>query len=293
MSLSSQPIGVFDSGVGGLTVLNALHQRLPNESFLYLGDCARVPYGTKSAHTVMQYALQIAHFLVHQQIKALVIACNTASAHALPRLQQYFPTLPIIGVIKPGAQAAIQASRNGEIAVIATKSTVNSQAYSRAIAALAPHQRVVESACSLFVSLVEEGWTQGSLLEAILARYLLPLFQDPAHHPDTLLLGCTHFPVLSQAIAQVIGQHIAIIDSAQTTACAVADSLTAHRLHAPLATAADTQQRPALNTHFFVTDSPQQFAQVASIFLPTALNPHAITAIDLKSVSTNELCHPG
>ncbi len=211
------PIGVFDSGVGGLTVLRALSHALPSQDFIYLGDTARLPYGTKSPDTVSRYSLQCAQALLRRGIGALVVACNTASASALGALSARYPDLPIIGVIEPGARAAIEASRSQHIAVIATEGTINGGAYQTEIRRRNPAVRVLARACSMFVALAEEGWTSGPVAEAVAHRYLDPVFaSDDA--PDTLVLGCTHFPILTAAIRAVIPPDVRIVDSAATTA---------------------------------------------------------------------------
>ncbi len=197
------PIGVFDSGVGGLTVLRALSEALPAQDFIYLGDTARLPYGTKSPDTVSRYSLQCAQALLRRGIGALVVACNTASASALGALSARYPELPVVGVIEPGAEAAIATSSSQHIAVIATEGTINGGAYQTEIRRRNPGARVLSRACSLFVALAEEGWTSGPVAEGVAHRYLDPLFsvQDA---PDTLVLGCTHFPILTAAIRAVI-----------------------------------------------------------------------------------------
>jgi glutamate racemase len=219
------PIGVFDSGVGGLTVLRALRSAMPAENFIYLGDTARLPYGTKSAETVVRYSLQCASALVRRHIRCLVVACNTVSASALDALRAHHPTLPIIGVIEPGAEAAVAASASGRIAVIATEGTVGGGAYQAAIHRLNPAAQVTSRACSLFVSMAEEGWTEGPIAEAVAHRYLDPIFGDPTFQtkdaPDTLVLGCTHFPALAATIRAALPPHVSIVDSAATTAAAV------------------------------------------------------------------------
>ncbi|MGE5260715.1 MAG: glutamate racemase, partial [Actinomycetota bacterium] len=215
-----RPIGVFDSGMGGLTVLRALTARLPNEHFVYLGDTARLPYGTKSAETVQAYALQATRLLIDQGVKMLVIACNTASAVALYLLQEAWEPVPVIGVIEPGARAGAAATRNRRIAVIATEGTVKGGAYARAIHRLMKDAVVVQQPCQVFVALAEEGWTDSPVTLAAADRYLKSLFTgDEA--PDTLVLGCTHFPVLAASIRKSIGDGVALVDSAETTAAAV------------------------------------------------------------------------
>ncbi len=224
MTHDDRPIGVFDSGMGGLTVLGALRQALPHEHFHYLGDTARLPYGTKSAETVVRYALQAARLLVAQGVKMLVVACNTASAHALEALRQAFPEVPVVGVVEPGAGAAVAASRTRRIAVLATEGTVASGAYVEAIHRRDPAALVSQQACAVFVALVEEGWTDGTVAEATARQYLAPLFEATAR-PDTLVLGCTHFPVLKPVLSRLLGPEVAIIDSAAATAAEAAAEL--------------------------------------------------------------------
>lgn len=272
-------IGVFDSGVGGLTVLRALEAELPGESFLYLGDTARLPYGIKSTETVVRYALQAAEALVDEGIKALVIACNTAAAAALPALRERLPELPILGVIEPGARAACAVTRSGHILVLATEGTVRGGAYARAIAAVRPGSVVESRACQLFVALAEEGWHQGEIAARTAARYLGDLFGAGRSGPtDTLVLGCTHFPMLRAAIAAVAGPQVQIVDSAATTAAAT-------RLHlqdaALLAGPAAPAGPEGARTRFLATDGAERFALVGSRFLGRELSPHEITLIDL------------
>ncbi|MGC4027612.1 MAG: glutamate racemase [Steroidobacteraceae bacterium] len=268
------PVGVFDSGVGGLTVLAALRARLPRENYLYLGDTARLPYGTKTAGTVERYALQAVEALVARGVKAVVVACNTASAAALPALRERFADLPVIGVIEPGAAAASAASRSGRIAVIATESTVRGGAYQRAIAALRPQAHVNAVAAGLFVALAEEGWLRGSIVEAVAQRYLEPLFADAREAPDTLVLGCTHFPPLLEAIRRVVGAEVAIVDSADTTARALQERLIADALLR--GTSADG------GTQFFVTDGVERFLRTGPVFLGAPIDAQAVGRLDLQ-----------
>lgn len=251
------PIGVFDSGVGGLTVLRRLVEALPHERFLYLGDTARLPYGTKSGATVERYSVQCAGLLVDRGIKALVVACNTASAVALPALQRAYAPMPVVGVIEPGAAAAARASASGRIAVIATEGTVRGGAYVRAIERLRPGARVASIACPLFVALAEEGWTDGPVVEAIARRYLAPTF-DVREAPDTLVLGCTHFPPLEGALRAATGSAIAIVDSGLATAAVVAQLLDAHGLRGAHAERGDVR--------LLATDGPERFARVSASF---------------------------
>ena len=215
------PIGIFDSGIGGLTVVRRIHRVLPREDLIYLGDTARVPYGTKSPGTVIRFACEDTRFLVRQKVKAVVVACNTVSAWALPTLARRF-SLPIFGVILPGAEAAVGKTRTGRIGVIGTATTVRSQAYARAILARFDRARVFSRACPLLVPLVEEGWTHHEVTRSILRTYLSPLLRRGI---DTLVLGCTHYPLLKTAIREVAGPGVALVDSAESCARFLADKL--------------------------------------------------------------------
>ena len=272
--LADRPIGIFDSGVGGLTVLHALRDLLPNEHLLYLGDTARVPYGTKSAESVCRYAQQAAQLLVDRKIKLLAIACNTASAVAMAPLQQRYRPLPVVGVLEPGAQAACAASRSGRIAVIATESTVRGGAYEKAILAIRPDAKVDQYPCSLLVALAEEGWVRGPLAEAIVRQYLHPVLQGPSENkPDCLVLGCTHLPVLAEPIGNVLGSSVTMIDSATTTATAVRQQLDEQDLLRQSADPATVQ--------FLATDSAERFARVGGLFLGHTLSPGDVEHVDL------------
>lgn len=268
------PIGVFDSGVGGLTVLKALRERLPHESLVYLGDTARLPYGTKSAAAVCTYAVQAARALVDSGIKALVVADNTSSAHALETLRAAFPGLPVIGVVEPGATAAGHASAQGRIAVIATESTVQAGTYPRAILHSRPGARVVSVACPLFVSMVEEGMVDGPIAEQIARHYLAGLFLDPppAERCDCLLLGATHFPALEPLLRRLLGPEVAIVDSASTTASAVEDLLAHRRLATHAAVG---------GVRYLATDATDRFARVAGVFVPWPLAADEVELIDI------------
>jgi glutamate racemase len=264
------PIGVFDSGIGGLTVLAALLQALPHERFVYLGDTARLPYGTKSAHTVARYAVQAAQALVERGVKSLVVACNTAASVGLDAVRARVGALPVIGVIEPGAQAACAATRSGHIAVIATEATVRGGAYQRAILQCRADARVVQLPAQLLVALAEEGLVDGAVAAGVVSHYLGDLFaQDP---PDTLVLGCTHFPALASTIRQVVGPQVRIVDSALTTAAAVRAQL----LAAGIARSAGT---PSLQ--FLATDGAERFARVGSRFLGRTIDARRIELIDL------------
>ena len=272
-----RPIGVFDSGMGGLTVLRALAARLPQERFIYLGDTARLPYGTKSAETVTAYALQATRLLTGEGVKMVVVACNTASAVALAPLAEALAPVPVIGVIEPGARAGVAATRNNRIAVIATEGTIKGGAYLRAIQAVRGEVNVVQQPCQVFVALAEEGWSDSRVTIAAAERYLLPLF-DEAEAPDTIVLGCTHFPVLAAAIRQVIGDDVTMVDSAETTAEAVAEAL------AVAAMSNDGRAGGASQMRFFATDSPERFARVGAIFLGRPIAVADVELIDLRSV---------
>lgn len=251
--LMAGAIGVFDSGVGGLTVLRALRERLPREPTIYLGDTARVPYGTKSPETVIRYSRHNARFLLERDVKLLVVACNTATAHALPALQAELP-VPVIGVVEPGVEAAISAAGGGRIGVIGTAGTIASGAYQRALESRAPRATVVARACPLFVPLAEEGWTAGDVPRAAATRYL----GDLRGAIDALVLGCTHYPLLRETIAEVLGPDVALVDSGRAAADAVAARLEQDGL---LASAPDPEHR------VFVTDVPANFPAIAEKFL--------------------------
>ncbi len=248
-------IGIFDSGVGGLTVQRAILDSVPGLDTVYLGDTARVPYGTKSAAVVTQYSLKNARFLLSQEIDLLVVACNTASAVALPALRAEL-RVPVLGVVEPGARAAARASRTGRLGVIGTQATVSSGAYQAALRAVRPDAAVVARACPLFVPLAEEGWTDPAdeVVRAVAARYLAPL---AAAAVDTLVLGCTHYPLLEAAIAAVL-PGVALFDSARSIAAEGRERL------AP-ASGRAAQHR------FYVTDTPERFLAVAGRFLGRAV----------------------
>ncbi|EWY37689.1 glutamate racemase [Skermanella stibiiresistens SB22] len=279
MTFHDRPIGIFDSGVGGLTVLRALRERLPAERLLYLGDTARLPYGTKSPETIARYAVQAAGLLVERGIKLLVVACNTASAHALDALRDAYPQIEVTGVIEPGAEAACAASASGRIAVIATESTARAGAYQHAIHRIMPEADVTTQACSVFVALAEEGWLDGPVAEAAARRYLAPLFQDaPAgSKPDTLVLGCTHFPLLSPVLEAVVGPDVALVDSARTTADVVAVML-------ERAGVASRSEHAPAEIRLLATDAPDRFARVAANFLPFPITPAMVELVDLGPV---------
>jgi glutamate racemase len=269
----NRPIGVFDSGMGGLTVMRALMARLPHESFVYLGDTARLPYGSKSPETVTRYAVQCARALSEHQTKLLVVACNTASAVALPALEAALKPTPIVGVIEPGADAAVKAAPLGRIAVIATEGTVKGGAYVRAIHARNPNAIVTQQACPLFGALAEEGLTEGAIAELTAKRYLDPIF-GLSTRPECLVLGCTHFPALKAVIARIAGAAVRLVDSAETTAEAVEQLLKQQNLG---------RKTPAQQSaRFLATDSPERFARVGEIFLGAKISPDAVELVDLQ-----------
>jgi len=253
--VSWRSIGIFDSGVGGLTVLREIIKAMPQEDTIYFGDTARVPYGTKSPETVIRYAHEITSFLVRRDIKLLVVACNTASAVALNGLKRHFP-IPVVGVIEPGARRAVNVSRSNRIGVIGTAGTIKSSAYTRAIKRLAPGVEVLTRACPLFVSLVEEGWTDNEVARLTAQSYLQDLKEAAV---DTLVLGCTHYPLLKPIITETMGPEVTLVDSAEETARSVTEILTKKKL-----------MRPAVekgNHHYYVSDTPAAFIRVANRFL--------------------------
>lgn len=250
-----QAVGIFDSGVGGLTVLREIIGVLPQEDTIYFGDTARVPYGSKSPETVTRYAREITAFLVRRDIKLLVVACNTASAVALPTLKRLFP-IPVVGVIEPGARRAVEVTRSGRIGVIGTAGTIRSSAYTRAIKRLDPTAEVLTRACPLFVPLAEEGWVDNQVARLTAQTYLQELKTAGI---DTLVLGCTHYPLLKPLIAEIMGSDVTLVDSAAETARTVAGIL-----------AGKQHLRPATETgnhHYYVSDVPAGFIRVGSRFL--------------------------
>ncbi len=248
-------IGVFDSGVGGLTVVRQIEARLPTESIIYLGDTARVPYGTKSPETVVRYAKACAQLLLERDIKMLVVACNTASAFALDALRDDLD-IPVLGVIEPGAQAAVRATRTGRVGVIGTAGTIRSERYREALQCQDPSITVFSQACPLFVPLTEEGWTTGDVPKTVAEAYLAPLLEN---NIDTLVLGCTHYPLLKEVIAQAVGEAVTLVDSADETALVVQESLEALKL------CCETPLLPQFR--FLVSDAPSDFEQVGQRFL--------------------------
>ena len=281
---SRLPIGLFDSGMGGLTVFKALAERLPHEDLLYLGDTARLPYGTKGRDTIIRYTLKAAQKLVDMGVKMLVIACNTATSAALDAVREQFAPLPVMGVVAPGAQAAAQASVNGHIVVVATEATIAGGAYQHAIARIRPEAIVTGRACTLFVPLAEEGWMNGPIVEGVASRYLADIFSPDrtgntedsggnAAAPDTLLLGCTHVPLLQEALQNVVGPQVRIVDSAATTALRVAEELKATNLL--------RQDNGPARYSFLTTDNTARFARTGSLFLGRELGNGEVSLVDL------------
>jgi len=247
----SRPIGVFDSGIGGLTVVKALRELLPNEKIFYLGDTARVPYGSKSASTVERYSLEMTEMLVREGVKTIVVACNSASAVALPRLEKIL-SVPVVGVILPGAKAAVAATRNRHVGVIGTRATIKSGAYETALSGLSSQVRVTARACPLLVPLIEEGWLNDELTDRVIVRYLEPLIREGI---DTLVLGCTHYPLLSGAIEHALGPTTTLVDSARNCATAVQELLDRQQLRAPAGNSGSLEVA--------LTDAPDNFMRVA------------------------------
>ncbi|HEX5875038.1 MAG TPA: glutamate racemase [Pyrinomonadaceae bacterium] len=270
------PIGIFDSGVGGLTVYKALHERLPNERFVYLGDTARVPYGTKSLATVERYAVENSKFLEAHGVKLLVVACNTASALALPAIRAAIK-VPVIGVIEPGSRAAVEVAQGANIGVIATEATIQSSAYAKALAAMGATGLVIERACPLFVSLAEEGWANSDVARLVASDYLSEFKKTTV---GALVLGCTHYPILRDVISETVGPDVKLIDSGAATAHDVESLLENSDLthEDALALYQERQLCDDLD-HFYVTDAAERFAKVAERFLGSA--PSILEAVEI------------
>ncbi len=266
--MKKQPIGVFDSGLGGLTILDALRRELPREDLIYFGDTANVPYGSKSKVAVTKFSLAIGRFLQSQGVKLIVVACNTASAQALPQLRRQL-SVPVMGVIEPGAEKAARTTRNGHIAVLGTEGTVKSGAYVKALLKRRPQARVFQQACPLFVPLVEENWTAKPAAELIAREYLAPVCQSGA---DTVILGCTHYPVLKPVLAKILGPQITLVDSASAVAEAVQRFLT-RRGQA----AAGGRGRVTV----FASDDPARFKRLAASLLAEQIATVKLKKLDL------------
>ncbi len=260
----NRPIGVFDSGVGGLTVVKQLMKRLPSEQIVYFGDTARIPYGTKSEEIVRRFSLEDSYFLLDKSVKMIVVACNTASAIALQMLKQIL-AIPLTGVIQPGAAAAYRNSRNKKIGVIGTAATIRSNSYSREIRLLDQEIRVVPQPCPLFVPMVEEGWLEDEATYLVARRYLQPLLENQV---DTLILGCTHYPLLKNVIGKIMGPEVTLVDSGVETAWTVENVLREQQL------LADPEQVP--EHRFYLSDMPYKFQEIAERFLERSV-PHVQT----------------
>ena len=251
--MNSPAIAIFDSGLGGLTVFHEVAQHLPHEALIYLGDTARVPYGTKSKEIVTQYAFEISSFLMKKNIKALVVACNTASAYALESLKESLD-IPVLGVIEPGVKRALEVTQNHQIGVIGTEGTIRSEAYCQALKAQNASCQVLSQACPLFVPFVEEGWLTDPETEGVVKRYLLPLIEAQV---DTLILGCTHYPLLKKVIHKVMGPKVTLVDSAEE----IAKTL--------LQIFSDKEKKSNTSPayRFYVTDAPERFQRIGQHFL--------------------------
>ena len=274
---NEKPIGIFDSGVGGLTVYRALHDRLPNERFVYLGDTARVPYGTKSLATVERYAIENSVFLASLGIKLLVVACNTASALALPKIRQSIG-IDVVGVIGPGARKAVKVTGHlaaPKIGVIATEATVSSNAYAQAITRASSSATVLQAACPLFVPLAEENWLQEPETFSIAAKHLKKIVE---FRPDAVVLGCTHYPILRDVIQQTVGEGVKLIDSGEAAAEEVAELLELRGLESSLNIGGQRTLCDDLD-HFYVTDAADRFARVAERFLGS--HPSRLEAVEV------------
>ncbi len=269
--ISENPIGIFDSGIGGLTVVKRTDEFLPDENVIYFGDTARVPYGTKSNSTVIEYALQDAAFLMKSNIKMLIVACNTASSVAIPAIEDKF-SIPVIGVIKPGAEMALNNTKNGRIGVIGTNATINNKAYSTELLNLDPDLKVFEKACPLFVPLAEEGWTEHRASLLIAEEYLAELKKE---NIDTLILGCTHYPILTNVIQKVMGDDVKLIDSGTASAVILKKYLVENGL---------VNKSESRGRHeYYVSDISTKFREVAEMFLGRPVEK--IEKIDLEHLS--------
>jgi len=262
---NDKSIGIFDSGVGGLTVVKEILKLLPDENLVYLGDTARVPYGTKSKSTVIKYAENNANFLLSRGIKILVVACNTASAYSLEKLKDNL-SIPVIGVIEPGAKKAASSTRNGNIAVIGTPSTIRSNAYLKALHNIDPKLKVFSKACPLFVALAEEGWYHGEITRKIIETYLDDLLKE---NIDVMILGCTHYPLLKSAINEVVGENVLLIDSAEETAKEIYEKISSVSIK--------NNNVSKSKYEFFLTDDSESFVRIAGKFLGKEINEIKLT----------------
>jgi len=259
--MNDRPIGIFDSGVGGLTVVKEIFKALPKERIVYLGDTARVPYGTKSPESVRRFSIENAEFLIKRfDVKLIVVACNTASSTSLPVLRKRF-NVPVVGVIRPGAKKAAGLTRNGKIGVIGTPTTIRSGSYNKEIKSISKKIKIISRTCPLFVPLAEEGWLDGKITRDIAKRYLSPLTRDRI---DTLILGCTHYPLLKSVISQVVGRNVKIVDSANAVAEDVSIILQKDSI------LSDSSKKK--DHSFFATDAVEQFMKVGERFLGRKIN---------------------
>lgn len=257
--MDNRPIGIFDSGVGGLTVVKEIFKTLPDEQIIYLGDTARVPYGTKSQETIRRFSVENVEFLMRLNVKLIIVACNTASSISIPVLKRIF-RIPIVGVIGPGAGKAVEITRNGRIGVIATSTTIKTRAYEKAIKKISCNKKIYSAACPLFVPLAEEGWLNGRIIRGIAERYLSPLKKKKI---DTLVLGCTHYPLLKNVISEVMGRDVRIIDSASSVAESASHILRNENMRR------ETKKRPS--HRFFATDAVEHFVNIGERFLGTKI----------------------
>ncbi|QHG92472.1 glutamate racemase [Coxiella endosymbiont of Amblyomma sculptum] len=264
------PIGVFDSGMGGLTVLQELINCLPKESYTYLGDTARVSYGIKSYNVVMHYAIQMASILIDQGIKLLVVACSTVSAVALPFLQTQFPDTPMVGVVESGARETANVTKNNRVALLATETTIQSGIYQKIMLTLNPHIKINSQICGLFVALAEEGCVNNEIATLVAKQYLKPIVND--RYPcDSVVLGCTHLPVFINSLTEILGKDINIINAAKTTAEKTRSII--QKMHLE-------NTNPYVHLNFLVTDSPGRFARIGKIFLGRSIDPMSVQLID-------------
>lgn len=273
-SADPRPIGVFDSGVGGLTVLKSLMAMMPGESFIYLGDTARVPYGTKSADTVLSYSMDLAQILLSKNVKMIVIACNTASVHAATAIADFVAPIPVIEMVAPAAAAAAAATKNNSILLMATQSTVRSAAYPAALRAINDRLEISSIPAQILVALAEEGWVDGEVAENVVARYIRSYFTT-THKPDTVILGCTHFPLLKDVIARITGEGVTLIDSGEAAARFITQNFTVR-----------TNKSQAKTPLFFATDSVERFSPMVERFLGHTPPAGTINHIDLTNFET-------
>jgi glutamate racemase len=266
-----KPIGVFDSGIGGLTVVKRFFSTLPNEKIIYFGDTARVPYGSKSNATVIEYSLQDARFLINKNVKAIVVACNTASSVAIEEIRKNFD-VPVIGMIGPGSKSAVLHTKNKRIGVIGTRATINNSAYAKRLKLLDPSIEVFEKACPLFVPLAEEGWTKHEATYKIAEEYLTELKEK---NIDTLVLGCTHYPILSEVIQELIGSNVKLIDSGIASAEIVKDELAGKNLL--------SENNLKGESEFYVSDIPTKFKEIAELFLGKPVG--SVNKVELETLT--------